>query len=1285
MKLKKRLSLQGLSVVLGICLAASCWPPAAAAGTPDVSPDASTAVVTASYTYHGDRLADVADGIISYDDSPKNRWTAYESPSETDWVQFDYGEPRSKNAAGVYLFDDGGGVKAPASLEVQYWDGTAWSTAPNEHKSPQTPAGNELNLITFDAVVASKFRVVFAHAGSKSGATEIVFADSGNEPLPGADTSPLGIVSASYTFRLDQVSSVNDGIVSYNDSPANRWTAYESPNAADWVQTNFGSPVRKDAVGIYLFADGGGIQAPAAYDVQYLNADGEWTSVGDQVRSPAEPTGNALNLVTFAPVVAQKYRVRFTHGAAKTGATEIVYVDSSEQSLPAPPSKGTASASYTNGGDAVDSVNDGIVSFSDFPRNRWTAYGSPNAADWVETAYERPYSKNTVGIFIYDDGGGVKAPSDYDVQYWDGSAWLSVPGQIRTPALPAGNALNLVSFDTVIASRFRVVFTHASDARTGVSEIAYVDSHKEPVPVAPPVVEPEPVIAVTAPALGSSVSGKFKIEFDAPDMRNVWARAWHQPDGTHPDSQGYDAWLANAAPDAQGAGEVEIDADLLPHGPLTIILNAWDSPEGDPNFAKSATSYVQLYNEGGVVWKKGIPAPPPQTAGMKVKFEDDFDGPLSVSKTGAGTRYASLKPDWPHGSEFGEAIFADPADAVNPFAVLGGDYLRIRASRAPEGYADPQGWNRKYIGGLLSSVRLDGTGVSATNGYFEARIQMPAGKGAWPAFWLMSQNSTGADHLPSTAELDIVEAYGHDPAGACQAKHWWSGSPESHQTNCSSDNFAYGDNASTWHTYGAKVTDDEVIYYIDDVEVWRHASFAQANTPLYFMLNLALGGGWPIDLSPYGDQIDMYVDYVRVFEPKEEAPASPSPAPTATPAPTAAPSPPPVPSPAPTPAVAHGVIKLETKPDDGGIIEAAVSQSQLAAAVGSTESGQVVIQAQLAPSAQGIVLRLPAGPLNQAGAASLQSVVLDLGFARISVPNEVWSRATSDVVITLKRAPRASRPEEATDGVRGAVYEIGISADGTAISALSPGKLRISLPYTPGTGEKAALAVAGLVAADGSIHPVANGTYDAAAGVVVFATAHTGTFAVVYRNVAFKDAAHVPWARDSIEALAARGIAQGDGQGGFNPRAGVTRAEFVAMLLRSLELGGVPEAADAMPGARAAAWYDAPLAEAVRLGIVAGRGDGTYGEREPLSRQDMAVLLYRAARLAGGLPASGDSGEGPAPFADRFAIAGYASEAVDALQREGWISGTGGNRFDPAGRVTRAQAAVLLWNFLKSK
>ena len=78
---------------------------------------------------------------------------------------------------------------------------------------------------------------------------------------------------------------------------------------------------------------------------------------------------------------------------------------------------------------------------------------------------------------------------------------------------------------------------------------------------------------------------------------------------------------------------------------------------------------------------------------------------------------------------------------------------------------------------------------------------------------------------------------------------------------------------STWyeafHTYGCKVTETETIYYCDNIEVGRHATFpVSKQDPLFFLINLATGGGWPVDLSRYG-LADMYVDYVRVYQQKK--------------------------------------------------------------------------------------------------------------------------------------------------------------------------------------------------------------------------------------------------------------------------------------------------------------------------------------------------------------------------------------------------------------------------------
>jgi hypothetical protein len=74
----------------------------------------------------------------------------------------------------------------------------------------------------------------------------------------------------------------------------------------------------------------------------------------------------------------------------------------------------------------------------------------------------------------------------------------------------------------------------------------------------------------------------------------------------------------------------------------------------------------------------------------------------------------------------------------------------------------------------------------------------------------------------------------------------------------------------TFHLYGCKITDTDTIYYCDNIEVGRHPTLPLSKEkPFFFLINLATGGGWPVDLSRYDGLADMYVDYVRVYQGKE--------------------------------------------------------------------------------------------------------------------------------------------------------------------------------------------------------------------------------------------------------------------------------------------------------------------------------------------------------------------------------------------------------------------------------
>ncbi|GAA5066012.1 hypothetical protein HNP84_001225 [Thermocatellispora tengchongensis] len=130
---------------------------------------------------------------------------------------------------------------------------------------------------------------------------------------------------------------------------------------------------------------------------------------------------------------------------------------------------GTASASHTGSGTSVGGARDG------FPINEpfWGAGGSPNGQDWYEIDFGSPQTFNEVWLHFRDTrpaSGTYRAPSAYDIQYWNGSSWATVSGQVKSPATPRAN-FNKVIFAPVTAQRVRMLATNASGAKTGLTEI----------------------------------------------------------------------------------------------------------------------------------------------------------------------------------------------------------------------------------------------------------------------------------------------------------------------------------------------------------------------------------------------------------------------------------------------------------------------------------------------------------------------------------------------------------------------------------------------------------------------------------------------------------------------------------------------------------------------------------------------------------------------------------------------------------------------------------------------
>ncbi|MFD4676003.1 discoidin domain-containing protein [Lentzea sp. NPDC058450] len=126
------------------------------------------------------------------------------------------------------------------------------------------------------------------------------------------------------------------------------------------------------------------------------------------------------------------------------------------------------SASYTASGTSTGAAVDG------FPINDpiWGTSGSPNGTDWYEVNFGQQRTAGEVRLHFRDDRAGnrYRAPAAYQVQYWNGGSWADVAGLTKTPSAPQAN-FNLARFTPVNTQRLRVVLTHASGFRTGLTEV----------------------------------------------------------------------------------------------------------------------------------------------------------------------------------------------------------------------------------------------------------------------------------------------------------------------------------------------------------------------------------------------------------------------------------------------------------------------------------------------------------------------------------------------------------------------------------------------------------------------------------------------------------------------------------------------------------------------------------------------------------------------------------------------------------------------------------------------
>jgi hypothetical protein len=164
------------------------------------------------------------------------------------------------------------------------------------------------------------------------------------------------------------------------------------------------------------------------------------------------------------------------------------------------------------------------------------------------------------------------------------------------------------------------------------------------------------------------------------------------------------------------------------------------------------------------------------------------------------------------------------------------------------------------------------------------------------------------------------------------------------------------------------------------------------------------------------------------------------------------------------------------------------------------------------------------------------------------------------------------------------------------------------------------------------------------------------------------------WAKHAIEQAVSRNIVSGYPDGSFGPNRPISRAEFIVMLTRELQVSANKKAEVSLPYAdtdKMPNWAKAAVIEAISKEWIRGYEDQTLRLDKPITRAEMIVILSRAVKLH-------ITPDDTTMFSDDNKIAIWAKPAVAAAERQGFIKGKGGNRFAADDHATRAEAIVML-------
>ncbi len=276
--------------------------------------------------------------------------------------------------------------------------------------------------------------------------------------------------------------------------------------------------------------------------------------------------------------------------------------------------------------------------------------------------------------------------------------------------------------------------------------------------------------------------------------------------------------------------------------------------------------------------------------------------------------------------------------------------------------------------------------------------------------------------------------------------------------------------------------------------------------------------------------------------------------------------------------------------------------------------------------------------------------------------------------ITLTITPMSGG--DSSDGlVSSGVFNFTLTAGGRQITELGQNFI-ITIPLDKARVKNSEKVVARTRRGPSDAWRTLGGTVNDQNATLTFRTNHFSYFAAFESPVAFDDVTS-DWAKNEVETLASRGLINGTSDGTFNPSGNITRAEFTALIARSLYTE-LSESKGTFADVPPDSWYSGAVQTAYDLGLVTGSGESTFSPDKSITREQLATIAYRLYRYKNGKAAE----YAESTFTDSQSVSEYARAAVNFVQNTGIMKGSD-SMFYPKRNTTRQEAAVVLYRLLK--